>query len=496
MMAQSGKNALQEASKKRRKGSLPAGDARALRFTSNIVGPFYFIADLASLVIAAPIALAVYSALFGTRLIADVHVFAFAILVPSFLLLRTSRDSYSRTLANERADEGEVILDALVSSLLTTALVWQFGFIENYSRGLSLLYLAALVVVLLLSRPLLRRYLARLAHLGVICQRIAFYGTDPIAIEGIKRLRLLLKHPHLKFVGVVDDRPKVDRVEGMKFLGGSEELASMARRGEVDQVFISVPDLPRERLQEILENLSTVSIDVSLIPPQAVRFDSDYRVQLLGSVPVLTMWQRPFRDINQLMKRGEDLVLASIFLIILSPVLAVTTLVIRLTSSGPAIFVQPRIGFNNEVIEVFKFRSMYADRADLKGLETTVRADPRITPVGRFIRNFSIDELPQLLNVLKGDMSLVGPRPHATHMKVGDRFYVDAVRGYAGRHRVRPGITGLAQVRGLRGEIRTVARAKRRVEVDKEYIDRWSVWLDIWILILTVRAVFFDDDAY
>ena len=122
--------------------------------------------------------------------------------------------------------------------------------------------------------------------------------------------------------------------------------------------------------------------------------------------------------------------------------------------------------------------------------------DPRVTRVGRFLRKTSLDELPQLLNVLRGDMSMVGPRPHATHMRVGDLFYQEAVKGYAGRHRVKPGITGLAQVKGLRGEIRTLERAKRRVELDQQYINQWSVWLDLWILVLTVRAVFLDADAY
>jgi lipopolysaccharide/colanic/teichoic acid biosynthesis glycosyltransferase len=148
------------------------------------------------------------------------------------------------------------------------------------------------------------------------------------------------------------------------------------------------------------------------------------------------------------------------------------------------------------VIKVVKFRSMYVDQADEKGLVTTSKSDPRVTPFGRIIRKLSIDELPQLFNVLTGTMSLVGPRPHATHMRVGDRFYVDAVRGYAGRHRVKPGITGLAQVRGLRGEIRTIERAKRRVELDKEYIDQWSLWLDLKIMLATIPAVFLDEDAY
>jgi exopolysaccharide biosynthesis polyprenyl glycosylphosphotransferase len=219
-------------------------------------------------------------------------------------------------------------------------------------------------------------------------------------------------------------------------------------------------------------------------------------VQLLGQLPVLTLWQRPFRDVSGIVKRAEDLVISGLAIVLLSPVLLLTALLVRFSSPGPIFFVQPRVGFNNELIKVLKFRTMYADQADLRAEQTTTADDPRVTPIGRTLRKFSLDELPQLFNVLRGDMSLVGPRPHATHMKVGDRYYQDAVRGYAGRHRVKPGITGLAQVKGVRGEIRTIERAKRRVELDCDYIENWSLGLDLWILAATFRAVIWDRDAY
>jgi Undecaprenyl-phosphate glucose phosphotransferase len=393
-------------------------------------------------------------------------------------------------------EDGDVFVDAVVSSLLASAVVWQFGMIDNYSRGVSLLYLVSFLISLALSRPIIRAWLNRMARRGAIEQRIAFYGADPQSIEIIRRLLNSLDLPHLRFVGVADDRPKVDHVEGMKLIGGYADLADMARRGEVDQVLISVPNLPPKRLHEIVDGLSETSVDVSLVPAEAIELAPDYRVQLLGSLPVLNLWQRPFRDINQFVKRGEDLVLGSIALVALSPIMAISALLIRISSPGPVLFVQPRMGFNNEVIQVLKFRTMFTDKGDLSGAGATTRNDPRVTPVGRILRKLSIDELPQLLNVIKGDMSMVGPRPHPLQMKVGERYYQEAVRGYAGRHRVRPGLTGLAQVNGLRGEIRTVERAKRRVELDKEYIDRWSLWLDIRILFATVRAVFMDSDAY
>jgi lipopolysaccharide/colanic/teichoic acid biosynthesis glycosyltransferase len=181
---------------------------------------------------------------------------------------------------------------------------------------------------------------------------------------------------------------------------------------------------------------------------------------------------------------------------LLSPIVLLTALLVRISSPGPIFFVQPRIGFNNDVIKVFKFRTMYTGGSDLSGERATSVGDPRVTPIGSVLRRLSLDELPQLFNVIRGDMSLIGPRPHPTHMKVGDRYYQDAVRGYAGRHRVKPGITGLAQVNGVRGEIRTVGRAKLRVEYDTKYIDGWSLWLDLWILLATFRAAVWDRDAY
>ena len=467
-----------------------------VRFTSNIVGPIILLTDVVCLLLAVPMALIAYDILVGDRVIYSVHIFALAILSASFLLIRSSRRAYRRTLVDLMHEEGDAIVDATVSSLLASALVWQFGMIDNYSRGVSLLYLVSLLFCLAVSRPLIRQALTRMATRGAIEQRIAFYGADPQSVAMIRQLLNALDLPHLRFVGVADDRPKIEALGDLKLIGGYEELSELARRGEVDQVLISVPNLPSKRLHEIVDGLSAVSVDVSLIPPEAIELAPDYRVHLLGSLPVLNLWQRPFRDVNQFVKRGEDLLFGSVAIVFLAPLMAVAALLIKLTSSGPVLFVQPRVGFNNEVINVLKFRTMYADQTDIGARETTTKDDPRVTRVGKILRKLSIDELPQLLNVMKGDMSLVGPRPHALEMRVGDRYYQDAVRGYAGRHRVRPGITGLAQVKGLRGEIRTVERAKRRVELDKEYIDRWSLWLDVYIMIATVRAVFFDRDAY
>lgn len=476
--------------------SNPARSSRGgLRFTSNVVGSLFLVTDIICFIFAAPITLLAYSLLRGSRVIVPVHITAFILMLGSFLLIRSSRQAYRRSLL-DLSDSSDTTFDAVISSLIASALIWQAGLIEHYSRGITLLFLLTVVLCLSVSRPILHRLITRLSERGQIEQRIAFYGADPESVSLTKQLLESLKFPHLRFVGIADDRARSTNLEGLPMIGDLAALCDAARRGEIDQVLISGAQFTPKRLEQIVEGLSEVCVDVSLIPAQAIELAPKYRVNLLGSVPVLTLWQRPFRDMNQVAKRAEDLLLSAVALILLSPVLLVTAVLIRLTSPGPVLFVQPRVGFNNEAINVFKFRTMYTHMSDIGAKKTTTRDDPRVTPVGRFLRRFSIDELPQLFNVVLGSMSLVGPRPHGTEMMVGDRFYHEAVQGYAGRHRVKPGITGYAQVKGLRGEVRTIERAKRRVELDKYYVDHWSFWLDIWILFATVRAVLFDRDAY
>jgi Undecaprenyl-phosphate glucose phosphotransferase len=460
-----------------------------------VVGSLFLITDIICFIMSAPITLAVFSVIRGARVAVSVHVTAFILMLGSFVLIRISRQAYRRSLLDLR-DGSDTTFDAVISSLIASALIWQAGLVKDYSRGITLVFLLTVVLFLSVSRPLLNWLITRLAKHGQIEQRIAFYGADPESVALTRQLLESLHFPHLRFVGIADDRARFAPVADLPMLGDLPKLCELARQGEIDQVLISGPQFTPKRLEQIVEGLSEVCVDVSLIPPQAIELSPNYRVNLLGTVPVLTLWQRPFRDMNQVVKRAEDIVLSAVALVILSPVLLITALLIRFTSAGPIMFVQPRVGFNNETIRVFKFRSMYTDMTDVGARQTTTRDDPRVTPVGRFLRRFSVDELPQLLNVLQGSMSLVGPRPHGTEMMVGDRFYHEAVRGYAGRHRVKPGITGYAQVKGLRGEVRTIERAKRRIELDKHYVDNWSFWLDIYILFATVRAVLFDRDAY
>ena len=205
---------------------------------------------------------------------------------------------------------------------------------------------------------------------------------------------------------------------------------------------------------------------------------------------------RPIGGWNTVTKRIFDVVFSMLGILAFLPIMAMAAIAIKLDSPGPILFRQKRHGFNNEEIEVFKFRSMYADRCDPTARNPVTRNDSRVTRVGRFIRKFSIDELPQFFNVLRGEMSLVGPRPHAVAAQANDRLFTEVVDGYFARHRVKPGITGWAQVNGWRGEIDSDEKISSRTQYDLYYIENWSIWFDLRILLTTPISLFRSDGAY
>src|SRR4051794_36749023 len=320
-----------------------------LRFTSNVVGSLFIVTDIICFIAAGPITLAAYSLVRGSRVEVPVHITAFILMLGSFLLIRSSRQAYRRSLL-DLSDNSDTTFDAVISSLIASALIWQAGMIGHYSRGITLLFLLTVVLCLSVSRPLLHRLITHLSVRGQIEQRIAFYGADPGSVSLTRQLLESLKFPHLRFVGIADDRARETNIEGLPMIGDLAALCNAARRGDIDQVLISGAQFTPKRLEQIVEGLSEVCVDVSLIPAQAIELAPNYRVNLLGAVPVLTLWQRPFRDMNHLVKRAEDLVLSLLAMILLSPVLIVTAIAVRLSSAGPVLFIQPRVGFNNEAI--------------------------------------------------------------------------------------------------------------------------------------------------
>ncbi len=474
-----------------------------IRFTSNVLKSLGIFNDMICFVIAYFCAMWAYEYFVGYYYDARLHITGTFILCVNFFLIRISRDGYTAFRGQGEDVGASTLADFLLAACLTTLVIVQLGMMREFSRGLGLLFIGFGMVNLFISRIVFRRLTWLLMDRGIVGQRVAIYGSTGAMVEKVVGLLDIERLPHLRIIGYADDRQRglkpdksVMKDGNLHYLGGFEQLLILAKSGQLDQVILALPDITQERLEYISEMLSSASIDLCMLPRETLELKSSYRVKFLGALPVLTVWQQPIRDIDGVLKELIDRSLAFAGLMLLWPLLLIVALAIRLESKGPVLFRQKRFGFNNNEISVLKFRSMYVDKQDSSGAERTQKGDPRVTVVGRFIRRTSIDELPQLFNVLKGDMSLVGPRPHATQMRVGDKFYFDAVKGYSSRHRVKPGITGLAQVRGLRGEIATTERARKRVEYDVYYIEHWSPLLDLRIMIETFAKLIWDKNAY
>jgi len=368
---------------------------------------------------------------------------------------------------------------------------------ETYSRGWALVWFVATPAFLLTARSILHVTATRWVKGGSLARNIVIVGAGN---EGKRLIAKLcnLQDKSIAIRGVFDDRKSrlPSSVLGLNVLGTTDDLVRLARRVPVDEVIVALPLGAEERLKSLFFKLKGIAADLRLsIEPVAETFQVR-GMSYVGTVPILEIADRPIKHWRAVAKWLEDKVLSGLLLIFLSPVMAVTALLIKLDSHGPIFFVQERFGFNNDVIQVFKFRTMYVDCGDQSGAQRTVQNDPRVTRVGRVLRALSIDELPQLINVLRGDMSLVGPRPHAIAMKAGGRLYCDAVEQYLHRHRVKPGITGWAQVNGLRGEVDTIEKAYARVTHDLFYIEHWSFLLDLRIFLKTVGILVSRDNVY
>jgi Undecaprenyl-phosphate glucose phosphotransferase len=304
----------------------------------------------------------------------------------------------------------------------------------------------------------------------------------------------------VRLVGVFDDRGD-DRAPtacaGLQKLGTVDDLVEFARRTRVDLVIFSLPISAETRILQMLKKLWVLPVDIRLSAHTNKLQFRPRSYSYIGSVPVLDVFDRPIADWDVVMKWLFDKIVGGLALLAALPAMAIVAIAIRLDSRGPVLFRQKRYGFNNELIEVFKFRSMHVEATDATASKLVTKGDPRVTRVGRFIRKTSLDELPQLFNVvLKGNLSLVGPRPHAVHAKAVDRLYDEAVDGYFARHRVKPGITGWAQINGWRGETDNDEKIQRRVEHDLYYIENWSVLFDLYILAMTPFSLLKTENAY
>ena len=268
------------------------------------------------------------------------------------------------------------------------------------------------------------------------------------------------------------------------------------RQGKVDRIIIAKFEGAIEQSRAVLARLMRVAVDVTLIPDLAGLQALVLNVDRIGMLPAIDLASRPLTAIQVAVKRAQDLFLSSLVMLLATPVFVVIALAIKLDSSGPVLFGQLREGYHNRVFKIWKFRTMYHEARDERAVQQTSRHDRRVTRVGRLLRRFSLDELPQFINVIGGEMSVVGPRPHALGMTSVGLPMTQVLEEYAARHRLKPGITGWAQINGCRGEVKSQEKIRRRVSLDCYYIDNWSLSLDLWIILRTLGLLLFDSDAY
>jgi polysaccharide biosynthesis protein PslA len=385
-----------------------------------------------------------------------------------------------------------------ITALFMLTLAFLLRASDSVPRDWALTWFAGGGVLLLTTRVGMTVWVRRLKLQGTFNQRVAIFGAGP---QGARLANYIQTHDKLtiSIVGFFDDR-RDGRVpasaSNVPVLGNLAGLMAMIRENSIDQVIVALPWSAEIRLQQVVSQLALTPVRIRLAPDLASFVFARRPVVLLGEMPVMTLFERPISGIDATIKQLEDRLLGGMALLLAAPLLALTALAIKIDSPGPVFFRQPREGFNNKPFRVFKFRTMYHNMGQLDAIQQASRKDPRVTRVGAILRRTSLDELPQLINVLQGDMSLVGPRPHAASTRAGGRLFSDVVSSYAARHKVKPGITGWAQVCGWRGETDTEDKLIKRFEHDLYYIENWSLLFDFYIMMRTVVAVIVPRNAF
>jgi Undecaprenyl-phosphate glucose phosphotransferase len=339
---------------------------------------------------------------------------------------------------------------------------------------------------------------------GKAAWRVVVYGGGT---HGQRFIDALMHQPNksVRIEAFFDDRTQAipNHIAAVPFGGGADELIVFVQRESIDEIFIALPWSADNRVLDLLRRFRPLPLPVRLAPTSTLLHPVLIGEDAAGAALTPVIRLTPLSAWGQFVKSNVDRLVAALAVLCLSPLLALIAAAVKVTSRGPVLFRQQRLGFNNRPFSVYKFRSMRAARTDDETLKQAKRHDSRVTPVGAFIRRWSLDELPQLFNVLRGDMSLVGPRPHPIWRQASDLWDqagsepLDAIiQEYAARHRVKPGITGWAQISGYRGETATIERMHKRVELDLYYIDHWSLWFDVKIVLRTFLALLRSQDAY
>jgi len=363
-----------------------------------------------------------------------------------------------------------------------------------YSRGWLLVWFVTSYFGVLITHRIATAGINRLVSQGYFHRSVAIYGAGSLGQRLFDFLMETKDEFALQPVGMFDDRTTRHDQErsNLPILGGLEDLIAIARANPVDRIIIALPALSDERITHIFDRLSQLPCDVHLCPDLASFNLRRPHINYIGPLGLLEVQTKPIGEWNRVTKAILDYIGSIVALVVLSPILLLTALAIKLDSSGPVLFRQRRHGFNHEVIDVLKFRTMSVMENGPEFTQAT-RNDHRVTRVGKFLRCTSIDELPQFWNVLRGEMSIVGPRPHA--IAHNEQFF-SVFHDYAKRHKVKPGITGWAQINGCRGETDTEDKMRARVNYDLDYIKNWTIWLDLKITAKTAYIVLRGTNAH
>ena len=461
-----------------------------------VLGYLQFFADLLAVGLGGLLShMLVQDALLGSVIGSGV-IWLGALCVVVVARLATAYGFRSMRALNRAAAIGLLSL-AIGLGLLTAALAWA-GADGPTLQGWMPVWFSASGVLMLASRTLLQFRITQLVRTGRLEHRIVLVGGgDDIAplIHEIDRERGRGR----RLCGFFDERlgnrsPAV--IGGHHKTGDVDDLVEFARLAKIDTVIIAIPGASQERIRELLTRLFVLPVDIRVIEGAEIPNSARRKRSTIGPYKLIEIYKRPIEGFSAVQKRLFDIVFGTIALVMFTPFMLATAVAIKLDSPGPVLFRQKRHGYNNKPIEVLKFRSMYTDLCDPTAVNAVRRGDARVTKVGRFIRRASIDELPQFINVIKGDLSLVGPRPHATTARTGDMLYDQIERAYSARHKVKPGVTGWAQIKGWRGEMNSEEKIRQRLEHDLYYIEHWSLWFDLKIVLLTPWSLVTTKNAY
>ncbi len=474
----------------------PDAGASAVQYpyTPDIVPGITFLIDMSVIAIAA---LATYFALM-VRITPEFEYYVFCMIFVGLCYLALGHRAGFYAIGTvmrpfSRADD--ILIAQITSHFLFISVVLALDSLDYFYFPWLLYFFVVTTVSLIAVRILLFIILRNLGRRKVLGRTMVVLGTGAQAQRFISRLATA-KPYFSSMIGVfgIDNEHLPKSFEHHPVLGGLDDLLSYARRQKIDDVVVALPWNANRNVTATIEKLKELPVNVYL-SSDLVGYELAFRpvAAQFSALPMFEVVQKPISGWSHALKTLEDYILTSAILLLISPVLILIAVAIKLDSPGPVFFMQQRLGFNNKPFAIYKFRSMYHREIPEEVVKQATKGDPRVTRVGRFIRATSLDELPQLLNVLDGSMSLVGPRPHALSH---NEEYGAQIRGYFARHRVKPGITGWAQVNGLRGETEALEMMEARIQHDIYYAENWSLFLDLRILAMTALVVFFQKSAY